>query len=77
MIVREGLIVAAAGIAIGGPLAVAASRLAGSLLYGVSPGDPTTLMAAAIVFAVTSLAAAALPAIRAARVRPLEALRQD
>jgi predicted permease len=77
MIVREALMVAAAGIVIGGPLAFVASRLVASLLYGVSPGDPVTIVAAATLFIVASIAAAWLPAFRAARVRPVDALRQE
>jgi ABC-type antimicrobial peptide transport system permease subunit len=77
MVVKEGLIVAALGVVIGGPLAFAASRLVASLLYGISPGDPKTIIAAATLFIVTSIAAAWLPAFRAARVRPVDALRQE
>jgi predicted permease len=77
MVIREGLIVAAAGVVIGGPLAFAASRLVASLLYGISPGDPKTIIAAATLFIVTSIVAAWLPAFRAARVRPVDALRQE
>jgi putative ABC transport system permease protein len=77
MVVTEGLKVAVVGIVVGGPLAYAASRLVASLLYGVSPGDPKTIIAAAMLFVVTSIAAAWLPAFRAAHVRPLDALRQE
>jgi hypothetical protein len=77
MVVREGLIVAAAGVIIGVPLAFAAARLVASLLYGIAPGDPKTIIAAATLFIVTSIVAAWLPAFRAAHVRPLDALRQE
>lgn len=77
MVVREGLVVAVAGVLVGGPLAFMASRLMGSLLYGISPGDPRTIIAASTLFIIVSIVAAAVPALRAARVRPLEALRQD
>ena len=77
MVIREGFVVAALGVAIGGPLAFAASRLVASLLYGISPGDPKTIIAAATLFIVTSVVAAWLPAFRAAHVRPVDALRQE
>ncbi len=77
MVVSEGLIVAAAGVLIGGPLAFAASRLVASLLYGISPGDSKTIIVAATLFILTSIVAAWVPAVRASHVRPLDALRQE
>jgi ABC-type antimicrobial peptide transport system permease subunit len=75
MIVRQGGLVVVTGIAIGLVAALAGTRLIQSLLYGVSPRDP-------LVFGVTTLAVLAvaflacwIPARRASRVSPLEALR--
>lgn len=77
MVVREGLIVAAAGVAIGGPMAFLTSRLMSALLYGIAPGDPKVIAVAALLFVLTGLLAAWLPACRASKVSPLTALRQD
>ena len=77
MIVREALIVVIPGIAIGVPLAVAAAWAVRSQLYGVSAADPWTIAGAAMVFVLTTAVAAWLPALRASRIQPYEALRQD
>jgi ABC-type antimicrobial peptide transport system permease subunit len=77
LVLSEGLGYAAAGLAIGLPVAVAASRLLRSLVFGVTPTDPATyaILIAVIVLAV--LLACGLPARRAARADPLAALRVD
>jgi putative ABC transport system permease protein len=77
MVVREGVIVASLGIVVGGPIALAASGLIRSLLYGISARDPRMLILAAVLFVITSLSAAGLPALRASKVSPVDALRQD
>ena len=63
--------------AIGIGAAVAASRALSSLLYAVTASDPVTFVAISILVAVVALAAAYLPARRAARVDPVDALRSD
>src|SRR5262245_8062937 len=65
------------GVAIGVPVAVAAMRLAKSLLYELTPGDPLTLTSVVALLAAVALVAAYLPARRAARVDPMVALRVD
>jgi predicted permease len=77
MIVKEGLVVAVPGIAIGVPLALAGAWLLRSQLYGVSPTDPWTIAAAAVLFVVTAAIASWLPARRASRIQPMDALRQE
>jgi ABC-type antimicrobial peptide transport system permease subunit len=52
-------------------------RGAGGLLFGLSPHDPQTLAASTALLATVGVAAAAIPAIRATRVSPSEALRSD
>src|SRR5579872_1507954 len=66
-----------AGIAVGAVLSLAGSHLVSSLLYGVAPQDVRTLVAAILVLASTALIATMLPAWRAARTAPTEALRDE
>jgi predicted permease len=77
MIVRDGLAVAVPGVLVGAPCAWAAGRLVQAQLYGIEPSDPRTLLIAAATSLATVLAASWLPALRASRVAPLEALRQE
>jgi ABC-type antimicrobial peptide transport system permease subunit len=75
MIVRESLALLVIGVAIGIPLALGLSRYVASLLYGLRPTDPMTIAAALGVLAIVSMAAAIIPARRAARIDPMGALR--
>jgi len=77
MIVREGLLAALPGIAIGVPLALAAAWALRSQFYGISATDPRIIGAAAAVFLITAAIASWLPARRAARIQPIDALRQE
>ena len=77
MILRETLALVAAGLVIGCVLAVAASNLIHSRLYGIAPSDPFTLTAAALLLLIVAVAAACLPAYRASRLDPMTALRQE
>jgi len=77
MIVRDGLAIAVPGVLIGALCAWAAARLVRAQLYGIAPSDPRTLLIAAAIFLVTVLAASLLPALRASRVAPVEALREE
>jgi predicted permease len=75
LVLGHGLILAAAGIAIGLAAAFALTRLMSSLLYHVSVTDPITFIAGPAVFAAVALLASYLPARRAMRVDPAIALR--
>jgi putative ABC transport system permease protein len=65
-----------AGVAIGTALSLGAGRFVRGMLFGLGPDDPATLLAAALVLVLVGLAAAGLPARRAARMDPAEALRE-
>ena len=77
MIVREGGGVAVAGIAAGLVAVFAGSRLIESQLYGVSPRDPGVFAGTTVLLLAVVLLAGWLPARRAARLSPLEALRTE
>jgi len=77
MVLRHGMWLVAIGSAIGLILAAAASRLLTRLLFGIPPIDPITFAGAATLFAVIGLAACYIPARRAVRVDPVEALRHE
>ena len=77
MVVREGMGVALVGIAAGTAAALWLTRLMASLLFEVRPNDPLIFVLGAAGLALTALAAAWLPARRAAGVDPLEALRYE
>jgi ABC-type antimicrobial peptide transport system permease subunit len=76
-VVIDALRVAAAGIAVGVPLAVAAGRWLTAFLVGVSPYDAVLLTGAAAIISCVVAAAAYGPARRAARGDPMSALRAD
>lgn len=69
-------VVGVAGLA-GLALAVAVSRSLSSMLYGVSPSDPATLVGVIVIVLIVAAAAALVPAVRAARVDPMTALREN
>jgi putative ABC transport system permease protein len=77
LILGEGLALGAAGIALGLVLTAAGAGALGTLLYEVPPRDPVSLAAVAALLLLATLAAAWLPARRAARTDPLKALRAD
>jgi len=77
LVLRQGLILVSLGIFLGGVLALAGSRLMASVLYGVGGGDPPTYLVAAVLLAAVAVVANLVPALRAARVDPLVALRQN
>ncbi len=77
LVLREGLVLALSGIAIGIVVAYAAARGMGALLFGVRPEDPLTIALAAALCLATTLAGCLRPALRAARVDPLSALRAE
>ena len=77
MILRESLLVVAAGTIVGAAAALAAARLISTLLFGVSAQDPATAVIVVCVLVAAALAAAFIPARRAAQTEPIVALHYD
>jgi len=77
MIVRHGIHLIVAGIAIGLVAALAFSRVMESFLFGVQSRDPLVFILAPVVLAAVALVAVYLPARRASRVDPMQALRYE
>jgi ABC-type antimicrobial peptide transport system permease subunit len=77
LILREGIALGASGIVIGLVLAAAGAGALRTLLFEVPPRDPVSLGAVAALLLLATLAAAWLPARRAARVDPIKALRAE
>jgi putative ABC transport system permease protein len=76
-VISDGMLVGAVGLAIGMPVAAAATRLIRSLLYGISPGDPVTFVLVALILIGVALMASYIPARRAMKVDPMVALRYE
>jgi predicted permease len=76
-VMREGLRWTAAGLALGFVLSLAAGAALGSLLFGITPTDRVTYAGVFSLLAATSFVACYLPARRAARIDPIDALRQE
>ena len=77
MVLAEAARIVAAGILVGLAAAVALGRLVQSQLFGIEPADPWTLAGAVTLLALVTVAAAFVPAWRASKIDPLEALRYE
>ena len=77
MVLRGSLAITVAGVVIGLPLALLATKALRSLLFGVEPRDPATFAGAIAGIAAVSLFASLIPALRAASVDPMVALREE
>ena len=77
LILRECILLLVCGLAIGIPITLSSTRILKSLLYELSPLDPLAISTAIVAVAVMTLAAAWLPARRATRINPIQALRAE
>ena len=77
LIVRRGMLLAAAGLAIGIVVSLVLTRFMQEMLYGVKPFDPLTFVAVSAVLLLVSLVASSVPAYRAARLDPMQTLREQ
>jgi ABC-type antimicrobial peptide transport system permease subunit len=77
MIMRECILLLVLGLSIGIPVAVSSTRVLKSLLYELSPLDPMAISAAVATVLVMTIAAAWLPAWRATKINPINALRAE
>lgn len=77
LIMREAVMLLGIGLGVGAVLALAGAKVATGLLFGLKARDPETFGLSIALLAIVSLAASALPAYRAARVDPLDALRNE
>lgn len=77
LVLSQGGRLAALGLVIGVGGAVALARGLSALLFGVEPGDPATLLGVVVLIAAVTIAGCLVPALRAARVDPIRALKSD
>jgi ABC-type antimicrobial peptide transport system permease subunit len=77
LVMRESMILVIIGVAAGLAMALFASRLVATLLFGLPPRDPGSIAAAVAVMAIVSALAGYLPARRASRVDPMVALHYE
>ena len=77
LVMRDVLILVGAGLAVGVPLVFALGGLVRSQLFGLEPHDPLTLVSATLALTLAACLAGLIPAIRASRIDPMQALRDE
>ncbi|MFY9555381.1 MAG: FtsX-like permease family protein, partial [Blastocatellia bacterium] len=77
LVLRDGARLTGIGVCVGLGAALALTRLLSSLLYGVSAADPATFVAISLALSCVAMLASYIPARKAARIDPMEALRYD
>jgi ABC-type antimicrobial peptide transport system permease subunit len=77
LVLREAGLLLVVGLGAGTGLAIVAGQTATSMLFGLKPTDPITIGLSVALFALVGLLASILPAVRAARLDPMVALREE
>jgi putative ABC transport system permease protein len=77
MVLREGLVLTMVGLLVGLGLGLGVAKVLTHLLYGVSPIDPVSIVVTVALLGAASLLASYIPARRASRIDPMEALRYE
>jgi ABC-type antimicrobial peptide transport system permease subunit len=77
LVMRESLWLVAVGTAIGVPVALASQRLVASMLFGLRPNDPVTLVGGVVALLLVAAVAGYLPARRASQIDPMISLRYE
>jgi putative ABC transport system permease protein len=77
MVVRDGAVLISIGVVTGTAMTIASGNAAASMLYGLKPRDPVTLAVAIAGIVAVGLAASFVPALRAANIHPVAALREE
>lgn len=77
LVLREAVVLTLAGIAVGIPFTLAATRLIAHMIFGPSPADPVTLAGASLTMLLVGTLAGYLPAFKAMKMNPVTALRHD
>ena len=77
LVMREGAVLILTGVVFGFVMAIATGRLLAAFLYGVSPADPLTFGVVSVTLTSVALAATIIPAWRATKAHPMDALRSS
>jgi predicted permease len=77
LVLKDSLVLAIVGIVVGVPLVIAGGRAVSAVLFGVGSADPRAFSIAAVVLMLVAAAAGLIPALRASRIQPTDALRHD
>jgi len=77
LVLKEAVLLLAIGLTVGTGLAAWAGQAAASLVFGLKPRDPVTLGGAAVLLSMVALLASYGPALRASRLQPMDALRDE